>query len=143
MIKTREQMRMQATWDALITKFGDSDSWSNGKNKAQAKSYLTAVKKTPARIHTAGLGQALAFLKSRGNQEAKDACADLSRITLSILGQNEHDLLASIRKGDSAFLFLATDEAIAVCGWLARFLAGAGVTAEDDSARESEEGSGK
>ncbi len=125
----REQQRMQKTWECLTGHFtDDTSSW---QGDPRAKTYLSAVRKTPARIHSCGLGQALAFLRSRGRDESKWAEADLSRLVLEILArETDPDLLTLLRstQQDLGFLSLVTEEAMEVCGWLARYLVGAGVT---------------
>jgi len=127
-MKTREQDRMEKTWRALSNRLGNEpERW---KDKNEAKKYLNGVRKTPARIHASGLGQAIAFLKSH---KADDVATDISKITLEMLGTTDGtDLLGKIRSGDTAYLFLATDEAMAVCGWLSRYLVGAGVKPEEN-----------
>jgi CRISPR-associated protein Cmr5 len=134
-MKTREQERMQLTWERLTDErhFGANvETWAK---KEGAKKYLTAIKKTPPRIHSSGLGQALAFLRSRGDTEAQKAEKDISALTLAILGKKERtDLLEFLRNSDASFLFLATEEAMLVCGWLTRYLTGAGVKSEDEEA---------
>lgn len=133
-LKTREQVRMQATWDALHTQFGEEKAW-----RSNAKKYLTAVKKTPSRICTSGLGQALAFLRSRGPKEAGQ---DIEKLTLQLLGGTAStgtDLLARLRDGDQNFYFVATEEAILICEWFASYLSGAGVKDEDADAAPTAE----
>ena len=127
-MKTREQERMEKTWRALTSRLGNEpERW---KDKNEAKKYLNAVRKTPARIHVSGLGQAIAFLKSH---KADDIAADISKITMEMLGTTDSaDLLGKIRSSDATILFIATDEAMAVCGWLSRYLAGAGVKSEEN-----------
>lgn len=131
-MKTREQERMCCAWRQLTDRLGDNpQSWPHEHN---ADKYLGALKKTPARIHTCGLGMALAFLRSRKSSEpSRNAEEDLSRAVLSVLGIQDGDLIAQIRKGDNTFLFMATEEAIAIAAWMVRFLEGAGVAPKEDS----------
>lgn len=144
MAQTREQNRMAQTWQALTTRFGsDPEQWRTKSTASAAKAYMSALKKTPARIYTSGLGQALAFLKSRDGAEATNALEDLSALTLRLLlprvpGQvPPTDLLAFLRNADTTFYFLATEEALAVCLWLTRYLAGAGIRADEGTADEA------
>jgi len=130
---TREQQRMRLAWDRLCYQFGDDDaSW---RNDGRAAKYLGALKKTPARIHACGLGMALAFLRSRSSQrEAQRAGEDVEVATLRALGyQNDTDLIEKIRNRDAAFLFLATDEAVALIAWMTRLMEGAGVSADEEN----------
>jgi hypothetical protein len=103
------------------------DNPSQWKDDPNAKSYLRALKQTPARIHASGLGQAMAFLKSRGKDPAKWAAEDIGRLTLELLGHNGSDLLAKLEDEDSTFQFLASEEVLAVVGWLSSYLEGEGV----------------
>ena len=129
-MRTREQERMQAAWECLVERFGSDPSvWAV---EDRAKKYLTAMKKTPARIHTCGLGQALAFLRSRSDDILHKAEGDLSRLTLQLLGEPEGNLLMKVCQGDTPFFFLATEEAMAICGWLTLYMKGAGVKSEDE-----------
>lgn len=128
-LKTREQKRMEQTWKILTKTFTENtDAW---KGDPRAKKYMGHVKRTPARIHTSGLGQALAFLKSRGRAEGILAEEHIAGITLAILDRPGVDLLGALRAEDAAFLFMASEEASEVCGWLARYLAGAGLTPDE------------
>ncbi len=134
-MKTLEQTRAQITWKKLDERFSDDpNQW---RDRSEASVYLGALKKTPGRIHSSGLGQALVFLKSRKEQAAKDAYSDLSEMTMTILtGQlyseeGSSDLLAKIRDNDSTFLFLATEEVTCLIDWLCRYLEGAGVTGKE------------
>ncbi len=53
---------------------------------------------------------------------------DISKLTLDRVGEQGSDLLGNIRSWHMSRLFYATDEAMAVCGWLSRYLSGVGVT---------------
>ncbi len=131
---TREQQRMRLAWDRLCSWFGTDDT-ASWPNKPGADKYLGALKKTPARIHACGLGMALAFLRSRTSQpEAVQAGKDVEYATLQALGyaKDAHDLLNEIRERDASFLFLATDEAVALIAWMTRLMEGAGVSAKDE-----------
>ena len=134
-METLEQRCSLLTWEKLTSRFGESTkAW---KDHREAEKYLGALKKTPARIHNSGLGQALAFLRSRPEPAANLAGQDLSELTLRLLGiDNKDDLLALLRANDSAFLFLATDETMRVIGWLARYLEGAGVKSKQAEGNE-------
>src|SRR5438477_252091 len=96
---SREQQRMRITWTILTERFGEEpEGW--GKVKGIEK-YLSALKKTPARIHTCGLGQALAFLKSRGQERSQEVQEHVAGATLEILGHpDEKDLIGCLRRSD-------------------------------------------
>lgn len=127
---TLEQTCSRLAWERLTNRFGNNPSqWQGNEN---AKKYLSALKKTPARIHSCGLGQAIAFLNSRTEVPAVHAGADLSSVTLSLLDSQERDLISLIRNCRSATFFLATDEATRAIIWLTRYLEGAGVRSLDN-----------
>ena len=133
---TREQARMKDTWGVLTDKHSfpmttEFKLW-NESEKNYARKYLGALRKTPARIHSSGLGQAMAFLRSRGDEVSKDLCNDLGKLVHVPFGIQGDDLIATIRSQNAAFQFAATDEAMQICGWLIRYMAGAGVTAEEE-----------
>lgn len=124
-METLEQRCSLLAWDKLVHRFTNAtEEW---KDNPDAKEYLGALKKTPARIHNSGLGQALAFLRSRPEQAAACVEGDLAELALALLGVHGNNLLSLVRNNDNTFLFLATDEVMRVIGWLARYLEGAGV----------------
>ena len=123
-----EQQRMKLAWELLSDPRRLDQDESAWKNKDNAKKYLTALRRTPSRIHTSGLGQALAFLRSRDADAGKHAYADLSKGVRDLLGRpGSGDLLAELRTGDLAFLMRATDETMLLATWMTRYLTGAGV----------------
>jgi hypothetical protein len=144
-MRTREQDRMDMAWDCLCGHFGpDPRAWATDPVvRKQAIDYYRAVKRTSARIYTCGLGQALAFLKSRGSAHAQQAEQDLARLTLHMLGQvgqsNQNDLIAYIRTQDADGLFLATDETLRIVAWLGRYLSGADIPLDDQGTSEAPE----
>lgn len=136
-METLEQRCSQLAWEKLTSKNRFGDQPGNWQEKA-APEYLGALKKTPARIHTSGLGQALAFLRSRGEKAASWVEEDLSELTLHLLGMGNGNLLALLRGGDATFLFLATDEVMRVINWLTRYLEGAGVKSKHGEDEEDD-----
>ena len=139
-METTEQRRARETWQRLIAGFGAPSEWK--KPETGASDYLSALKSTPARIHSCGLGQAIAFLKSRKDDPSKKAASaarNVSELVLSMLGLADSDLIARIRQSNATFLFLATDEAIRVIGWLSRYLEGEGVTTKQEGKQQPEE----
>jgi len=132
-MRTREQQRQIRAWATLNRQDRFGSDPSRWKGDANASVYLRALKQTPARIHASGLGQAIAFLKSRGKQPAKWAAEDIGQLTLQLLGHPGDDLLGRLQEADVTLQFLATDEALAVTGWLASYLEGEGVeTRQED-----------
>lgn len=134
-METTEQRRARETWQRLIGRFPvPASEW---KNKSEASEYLSALKATPARIHSCGVGQALAFLKSRqSDEQARNAGKDISTLVLSMLGIGirQGDLIDFLRRQESgaSLWFLATDEAMKTIGWLCRYLEGEGVKTKQD-----------
>lgn len=142
-IRTAEQQRAQRAWKALTDRFGAApDRWnSNGG----AKAYLTALRQTSTRVHVSGIGQALAFLRSRDN-DGKMAATDLAGAVLADLGLPPGDdpaleLINRIKDGDLILLMRATEEAMAYVSWLSRYLQGAGIE-PDDVIEENNAGEG-
>ena len=132
-IRTAEQQRAQQAWEALTDRFGEApDDWKSSKG---AKAYLTALRQTSTRVHVSGLGQALAFLRSRDN-DGKMAATDLAGAVLTDLGLPEGDdpaleLISKIKDGDLILLMRATEEGLAYVSWLSRYLQGAGIEPDD------------
>jgi len=136
-MRTQEQARAARAWATLTARFQDAAGWPDNPD---AVAYLGALKSTPARIHTSGLGQAVAFLRSRQSDEmARAAAKDIGTLTLERLGREGNDLIEELRRGDIYFFMQATAEATAVVGWLTRYLEGAGVRRMDDQAAAGEE----
>lgn len=139
MIITGEQDRQRGAHETLRRRFGaDEVDWAA---VPEARKYLGALRRTPARMHnTRSLGQALAFLRTRGGGEAKEVYEDLNTLVLARLGEPPGgDLLERARSGDFAFLARATDETVAVVSWMVRYLVGAGVRADEEEDGEEPE----
>ena len=100
----------------------------------EQKEYAGEAKKLPVRIMNSGLGQALAFIRSKA-RDKKTALSrlhdDLTDWTLKergLPGAVPDSLLVSICKGDALFLRRATDEVLAYLEWLNRFAEAEGMT---------------
>lgn len=136
-MRIREQEQSLACWGALTSRFGDnSAAWRNGQHDEAA--YLAAVKKTASRIYVSGLGPAIAFLRSRSKEINGKLADDLGRLVLAALGQNvgnsaSGQLIGLLRQApDVATVAWATEEALAACTWLMRYLEGEGVSPSED-----------
>lgn len=136
-MRTREQDRSRECWEALVESFGeDSAAWQNGSQGE--RNYLAALKKTASRIYVSGLGPAIAFLRSRNAEPPKHVAKDIGKLVLGGMGQNEGDdsseeLIRVLREApDVATVAWATEEALAACTWLMRYLEGAGVSPSED-----------
>lgn len=140
MPQTREQRRARNCWFALETRFGPQNKW-----KDKASKYLGHLRKTAARIHLAGLGQALAFLLSRkgdSGTDARHAANDVGRLVLLGVGEQPPEcidksadaLLEKLRDEQTTWHWytLSTREAEVVIAWLTRYLEGAGVEAKEE-----------
>lgn len=151
-MRIREQEQSKACWEVLTSRFGASVGWAAN---AECGRYLAATKKTASRIYVSGLGAAIAFLRSRKMTERQvhnsRLADDLAALTLSGMGPagqtiqlpvadgRSLDLMDCVRQSsDVATVAWATEEALAACTWLMRYLEGAGVTAseEDDGSGE-------
>ncbi|MCA9674728.1 MAG: type III-B CRISPR module-associated protein Cmr5 [Myxococcales bacterium] len=95
------------------------------------KDFGRNAKKLPIRIHTAGLGHALAFLEAK--RKAKELYDALSAWVLQErLRLKERSLIEAIIGGDSDRLRRATDEALAYLQWLNRFAEAEGLVSDEE-----------
>lgn len=135
-MRIREQEQSKACWDRLISRFHDATTWTVPDK--QADKYLGALKKTASRIYVSGLGPAIAFLRSRNQDPPKDVATDVSRLVLTAMGQDAGNdpsgrLIGVLREAhDVATVAWATEEALAACTWLMRYLEGEGVSPSED-----------
>jgi len=87
--------------------------------------YGRQAKRIPAQIQTNGLGQTLAFLRSKGkgqrDKEHQAVYDDISEWVTREMGWSGCDLLRKIMDSDSATYRRAMAEAIAYLTWLKRF----------------------
>ncbi len=105
----------------------------DGARKFRA-AYGRQARRIPAQIQTNGLGQTLAFLRSKGKgqlySEHQSVYNDLSAWVTMQMGWPDSDLLSKILVNDSSTYRRATAEALAYLTWLKRF-AEAELPAED------------
>lgn len=125
---TLDQRRAKHAWDAVQK--------AKTLSEKDQKKFGTQAKKLPSRILTAGLGQALAFLRAKDYSPALLACIDDWVLTerRPTPGQNRTEsLLEAILKRDAPFLRWATEETLLYLQWLTRFAEAEGMTkgAED------------
>ncbi|WP_152050234.1 type III-B CRISPR module-associated protein Cmr5 [Tautonia marina] len=114
--QTLDQRRAAHAW-RVVQQVKDE-----GRDDARREFKLQA-KRLPARVVTAGLGQALAFL------EAKDYAPHLRAALTDWIGQQVlvapgrtgDRLLRWVVEGDSDFLRLATAECLVYLQWVVRF----------------------
>jgi len=104
--KTRDQRRASDAWQAIQ----DIRSCSNRAD------IVRAAKKLPIRIHTAGLGHAVQFVKAKG--KGQDLVPLISRWVLDGKGD---DLVQAVREGTADSLRRQTAEALAWLQWFNRF----------------------
>ena len=104
--KTRDQRRAADAWAAI-------EKISKDKYLADI---VRAAKKLPIRIHTAGLGHAVQFVKAK--ERTKGLVPLLSRWVLAGRGE---DLVAAVREGTADSLRRQTAEALAWLQWFNRF----------------------
>lgn len=104
---------------------GLSELKKEDKAKKFRASYGRQARKIPAQIQTNGLGQTLAFLRSKGkgrhDREHQAVYDDISEWVTGQMGWSGSDLLNKILESDSATYRRATTEAIAYLIWLKRF----------------------
>lgn len=96
----------------------------------KGKKFGGEAKKLPMRIITAGLGQAMCFLKAKGETPELEKALSQWILKERKIGDNRYgeDLLEAIRKSNAEFLHQATDEALAYLQWLRRFADAEGLT---------------
>lgn len=145
MLRTAEQRRASETWLELTDteRFGaDPGQW---QANCRAKGYLTALRQTATRIYVSGLGQAIAYLRSRGDETPRQVAHDIAKLVLEQIAPNEHAagdtalaLIGVLREGDLILLMRATEEALGAVAWLSRYLQGADI--EPDDVEEGDEG---
>ena len=120
---TIEQLRARHAWAVVANVKRRSNDEQQG--------FARDVKRLPVRIHTAGLGQAIGFLR------AKSSGNDYRTLLLTKLGEwlllnrnlfrdgpqsvQSDSLLRAIVDGNSESLMRATDEAMRYLQWLSRF----------------------
>jgi len=96
------------------------------KEEKLAKRYGTLARKLPSLVLTNGLGQTLAFLKSKGYSQGTpkpDAAEALiyKHLCGHLLTSKDSDLLDTIMGENSLEYRYHTAEALAFAGWLKRF----------------------
>ena len=113
MTPTLDQRRASHAWQAVQQVMEQAVQ--------QRKDYKREAKKLPVRIRTAGLGQALAFVRSK--KKADNLLAQLDDWVLRHRGlhSQETTVLTAIVEGDSSYLRICTEEVLAYLQWLNRF----------------------
>lgn len=119
MTKTIEQQRAAAAWDHVGSKHDEK--------------YEKLVQGTPTHVHTAGLGQTVAFYLSRKRQSNPEYHKLLTHLATWLLrapgsdvpdlAKTPDDLMTDIQGGDTESYRRRTSEALAYLGWLKRFAA--------------------
>jgi CRISPR-associated protein Cmr5 len=131
-MQTTDQRRAKHAWDAVKAIKAIKE------DKSHAKKYGGQAKKLPTRIMSAGLGQALAFLRAKDYAPA--LLVDVADWVLlrrremapaPTAKPAQDALIQEIMKRDSDFLRWATDEALAYLQWLNRFADAEGITDEE------------
>ena len=120
--KTRDQRRAADAWEAI----------EKIRQRKDLADIVRAAKKLPIRIHTAGLGHAMQFVKAK--ERTRGLVPLLSRWVLAGRGE---DLAAAVREGTADSLRRQTAEALAWLQWFNRF-AEAEVPKESQSDEEGD-----
>lgn len=90
--------------------------------KGDGKEYRSLVKSAPANIQISGLGQTLAYWRSKNKHFAKDLYEHISVWVCQRMGWDEKDdLLTQITQCSTSEYRRATIEAMAFLNWLRRF----------------------
>jgi CRISPR-associated protein Cmr5 len=132
-IRTLEQKRANKAWDFVnnLNKeieeklLSEKDKQDQDKKKRKIeearKRYRSLALKTPVLILTNGLGQTLAFFKSKGGEHE----LLYGHLTKWLTNENKiyepGELVQKVISGDSAKYRQATTETLAFLNWLKRF----------------------
>jgi len=136
--QTTEQKRAKSAWDNLVEIEQIADKLANRNEDQKLKeNYASLARRLPALIQTNGLGQALAFLKAKGENKPNKPQSLLYRhLSTRVFRQltnsdnpqplpggraSTNDLLEWLINSDSATYRRATTEALAYALWLRRF----------------------
>ncbi len=115
-LKTIEQERANYAY----AKIEEVNKWQENKKKSEYRSYVRGF---ASMILQNGLGQALAFLRSKGKQDWNDPHNILYKHIDEWLnkGSNKSDILERIRSEGSDKYRLYTKETLALLVWLRKF----------------------
>jgi CRISPR-associated protein Cmr5 len=122
LLQTKEQERAGAAWDCV-------DNVNKLPDEKFKKEYRSNALKLPSLILTNGLGQTLAFLKSKGKRDLskseekvyRDLEDWLKRPGVINWGTAQGELIERIMKINSDKYRLVTTETLAFINWLKRF----------------------
>jgi CRISPR-associated protein Cmr5 len=108
---TRDQRRAAHAWKLVQD--------TRGQGEKAAADFATHVRKMPARIATAGLGPALAFIEAKDQKILSTALGDwILREGKIAQGPT---LMKAIMEGNASDLRRWTEEALAWLAWVKRF----------------------
>ncbi len=123
--QTLDQRRAYHAWQAV--------EQAGQLKEEDQKTFAREAKKLPLRIKTAGLGQAVAFLRAKKDEKKKDAdprtcllyalgnwLLDERRLASAQSGKDDA-LIKAIICDNADFLRRATEEALLYLQWLTRF----------------------
>jgi CRISPR-associated protein Cmr5 len=127
--QTLDQKRASHAWQVVQkVKRGTAtaeiaDPKTKLEREKQRKEFKTQVKKLPARVLAAGLGQALAFLEAKQYApQLRDALSHwINTEGMARTADPQQRLLERVVHGDSDFLRYATAECLAYLQWMIRF----------------------
>jgi len=119
--QTIEQQRAAKAWE-LVNRVKQE-----ARSPQEQKEYNSWVKKVPVLILTNGLGQTIAFLKSKESDQEKKLLYEhlsawlMGQVSWSVQVQEKTDLIDRIIHESSTNYRRATVEALAFLNWLKRF----------------------
>ncbi len=116
--RTVEQLRAERALARVIAVKNDKD--------VKSSEYATLAKRAPANIQTNGLGQTLAFWRSKGKGNRQNAAEtiyqDISKWVCPRMGWGDRDdLLTKLTQCSTQDYRRATVETMAFLNWLKRF----------------------
>ena len=117
MSRTIEQDRARSAW-------ANVEAAQQGASEKEFKAYGQLLQGLPVAIHTAGLGQTVAFYRAKGKPEHRLALAHLAGWLLHNAQDRSGDaLMRAIQDGTASGYRRLTAEALAYLAWLKRFAA--------------------
>jgi CRISPR-associated protein Cmr5 len=116
---TLDQARAQLAFEHVM-------AVKNWREEERRRKYATIVHSMPALLRSAGLSQALHFVKSRKDENQRlllvHLAAQLKRVDATIT--NEEKLLEAVRTAPLSKYLRLTQEALACVTWYRRFVQG-------------------
>ncbi len=116
--RTTEQKRAEYAWARVAEAEAALD-------QRKRKMYAGRAKSAPVMVMTNGLGQTLAFMRSKGDPDWKLLCTHIEKwLSETVKGVEKTDVIQSLTKLDSSRYRVASMEAVALLMWIKRLAVG-------------------